>query len=485
MGKDDPGPRLPAHLLPLFGDQLSERAKSALTRVLSGEAERLKTGRLGRAMELSKLAVKGGGKMLAAKAKGAVGGETSGAGMELALEMLETFSQMRGLTMKLGQMLSYLDDALPPEARKVLTLLQRDAPPMALSEVEAVLQQELGEKRALLLDLEDKPIGAASIGQVHRGRLADGTMVAVKVQYPGIDQAMQADLKNARIIGLMKGMLFFRTDAEAILRELEERFLDECNYLKEAEYQEAYRQRFVGHPHIVVPKVHRELSTRRVLVTTYYPGKSFYQWLEGNPDEAARNLVTRLFYRFYIGAFYLDGLFNCDPHPGNYLFMENGQVVFLDYGCARRYPSERLVEWVALCRATFEDDRPALHRLAVQMGFVAPETNYDKEAFRDLMRYLYLPYLTEGPYHFAAHGPQDTFRLMFTENPNLFKLNMPSDAVFLNRIGFGLVSLWTQIGSSLDCRKYASAYFEGLDPDWPEDPRRGQAACLSSPNPKT
>lgn len=477
MAKDE-GPRLPSHLLPLLSDKLPEKAKSALTRVLSGEAERLKTGRLGRAVELSKLAVVGGSKMLAAKAKEAVGSESHGAGMELALEMLETFSQMRGLTMKLGQMLSYLDDALPPEARKVLALLQRDAPPMPFAEIEQILQAELGQRRTELVEIEPRPIGAASIGQVHRGRLADGTQVAIKVQYPGIDQAMKADLKNARVLGLLKGMLFYRTDAEAILAELEERFLDECNYEQEAEYQEAYRLRLEGHPHLVVPKVHRHLSTRRVLVTTYYQGRSFYEWLEANPDEASRNLVTRLFYRFYIGSFYLDGLFNCDPHPGNYLFLDDGRVVFLDYGCARRFPTPRLMEWVELCRATFRDDRNKLEQLAVQMGFVAPGVDYDKDAFRELMRYLYLPYLTDGPYDFKAYGPQDTFKRMFTENPNLFKLNMPADAVFLNRIGFGLVSLWTQIGSSLDCRKYASAYFEGLDPDWPEDPRRGQAACL-------
>jgi predicted unusual protein kinase regulating ubiquinone biosynthesis (AarF/ABC1/UbiB family) len=256
------------------------------------------------------------------------------------------------------------------------------------------------------------------------------------------------------------------------MEELEERFMDECNYEKEAEYQEAYRERFAGHPVIVVPEVHHELSGRRVLTTTLQSGMSFYEWLATDPSSEERQRVTATFYRFYIGSFYMDGLFNCDPHPGNYLFAEDGRIVFLDYGCSRYYPTERREKWIDLCRTVFSDDRTRLFEIAVDLGFFKDGTTYDEDAFRELMRYLYQPYLEDRPFDFAEHRPEDTFRRMFVDNPNLFKLNMPADAVFLNRIGFGLVSLLAEVGSSLNCRRYAGAYFDGVDPDWPEDPRR-------------
>lgn len=470
MSDDDKRKPIPKHLLPLLSGKLPERAAKALDQVLSGQAEKVKTGRLGRAFSISKLAASTGSKMVLDRAKDLIaGGDAEGKaerGMELASDMLRTFSEMRGVTMKLGQMLSYLDDALPPEARKVLAVLQRDVSPMPYEDVEKIIVAELGKKVEELFATFDKTaIAAASIGQVHRATLKDGTEVAVKVQYPGIDRAMAADLKNARVMSMFNRVFFFNTDTQAILNELEERFLDECNYQKEADYQEEYGRRFEHHPWIVVPKVHRAFSARRVLTTTFAHGRTFYEWLASNPSPEDRARVTRLFYRFYIGSFYMDGLFNCDPHPGNYLFQDDGKVVFLDYGCSRRFPDDRRLLWIGFCRSVYEDNSAEMVRLGKQIGFF-PDDSFDLPSFRELMRYMYEPYLEDAPFDFKRHRPQDTFKRMFVDNPNLFKLNMPADAVFLNRIGFGLVSLLAEIGSSLNCLQYASHYFRGVDPDW-------------------
>lgn len=477
MASDD-DPTIPEHLRPLLSKDLSGRAGEAVKKALSGRTERISTSRVGRALKMSGVAMKSGRRLLMDRARDAMrreGDDDPARGVELAAELLETFSELRGVSMKLGQMLSYLDDALPPEARKVLSVLQRDAAPMPWDTVRAQLEGELGRPALeLFADIDERPMAAASIGQVHRARTHAGEDVAVKIQYPGIDAAMAADLKNARIFGLFQRMFLFSTDAKAIMAELEERFMDECDYTKEADYQEAYRARLAGHPRIVVPKVHRELSGRRVLTTTFYEGKTYYQWLAKRPTPGRRAEVTRLFYRFYIGSFYLNGLFNCDPHPGNYLFLDDGRVVFLDYGCSRRFDPERLGDWVRMCQAVFLDDAAVIREVAVRLGFFEAGAKYDWEAFRSLLRYLYLPYLTEGEFDFALHRPEDTFRRMFLDNPNLLKLNMPADAVFLNRIGFGLVSLLAEMEGKLDCRAYVTSYFQGVDPDWPEDPHRGE-----------
>jgi predicted unusual protein kinase regulating ubiquinone biosynthesis (AarF/ABC1/UbiB family) len=185
--------------------------------------------------------------------------------------------------------------------------------------------------------------------------------------------------------------------------------------------------------------------------------------------------MTRTFYRFYLGSFYIDGYFNCDPHPGNYIFLEGDRVAFLDYGCARRFPEARRQAWVDMAKVTRLDDPEALHRQAVEVGFFKPGVDYDRAAFRTLIRYLYEPYLVDEPYDFRQHRPDRTFREMFTTNPNLFKLNMPADAVFLNRITFGLVSLLSELGAPLNCYRMADAYFARTDPDWPEDPHLAPA----------
>lgn len=466
---------LPKHLRSLFDED--SLPGQDVQDTLEGEGGKMRTGRLGRALKISKLAVGNSSRWLLDKARDSFADEdekqqrASKRGRELAVQMLKTFAEMRGAAMKLGQMLSYLDDMLPPEAQKVLTLLQRDAPPMPWQEVQQQFHDTLGKSPdELYATFDTTPIAAASIGQVHRATLHDGTPVAVKVQYPAIEAAMASDLKNARFLGLFQQMMFLRTDTKAIMEEIQQRLLDECDYTKEAQYQETFYKRFANHPWIVVPQVHHELCSKRILTTTFYDGFGFYEWLAQNPDAETRARITRLFYRFYIGSFYIDGLFNCDPHPGNYLFMPDGRMVFLDYGCTRRFPEERRQLWISLCKAVLQDDQDAIHKLAIPIGFFKPEIDYHREAFEELIGYLYSPYLEDKPFDFRDHPPRDTFRNMFLDNPNLFKLNMPADSVFLNRIGFGLVSLLSEIGSTLNCHQQVQAYFNDHDPDWPDDP---------------
>lgn len=466
---------IPKHLQALFEDDTQSSA--SVDGVLPDEGKKIRTGRMGRAFQMSKLAVGGGSKWLMSKAKNLVSDEEKKlerdkeTGMALATQMLQTFSEMRGVAMKMGQMLSYMDNFLPPEAQKVLAMLQRDAPPMPWDVIEAQIEDELG---GLIDDHFDEfsttPIAAASIGQVHKAKLPDGTVVAVKVQYPGIADAMRADLKNTKIMGLFQKMLFFRTDAKAIMKELETRFLDECDYTIEANYQEQFYNRFKGHPHIVIPKVFRELSTSKILVTEFQEGMGFYEWVATDPSPEERKEATHSLYRFYLGSLYLDGLFNCDPHPGNYVFREDGKIAFLDFGCCRQFEEDRQALWIKMCQTVIAEKYEDLEELAVKVGFFPEGLAYDKDAFVDLMRYLYRPYLEDRPFDWREHPPETTFRRMFVDNPNLFKLNMPADAVFLNRIGFGLVSIQAEINHPLNCRQQVTHYFSGYDPDWPEDP---------------
>lgn len=471
----DPPRPLPAHLETLLDGDADLRPQ--LERALGRSADGLARGRLGRAVKLGSLVVSGGAKLALGRARQVLGGDgpalSREGGLALASQMLATFSELRGVAMKLGQMLSYVDDGLPPEMQRLLAVLQRDAPSLPIAAVRQVVREDLGRDPAeVFADFEEQPLAAASIGQVHRARLKDGTPVAVKVQVPGIDQAMRSDLENGRVAALLQRILLVRADVEGVLQELEERLLDECDYRKEADYQRTFHARFEGHPTIVVPEVFREASSRRVLTTALEHGRTYHQWLASNPSHEERHRAARALYRFYLGSFYLDGLFNCDPHPGNYLFRDDGKIVFLDYGCCRPFSDERRRAWIDMALATRADTPEGIEKAAREIGFIPPSVReFDRDSFRLLMRHLYEPYLVDAEYDFALHRPSKTFRSLFTSNPNLFKMDMPRDAVFLNRITFGLVSLMAEIGAPHNTYRVANAYFARTDPDWPEDPR--------------
>ncbi len=473
---DPSRPPLPSHLDALVAEDPDGRLREELERAAGRPVEAIATGRLGRAMRLGSLAVSGGARLAVGKARQLLGGEgpalSREGGLALASQMLATFSELRGVAMKVGQMLSYVDDGLPPEVQRLLAVLQRDAPVLPPDTVRQVLREELGrDPSQVFAEWDDRPLAAASIGQVHRARLGDGTRVAVKVQVPGIDRAMRADIQNGRVGALLHRVLLVRADVEGVLEELEERLLDECDYRKELGYQQAFHRRFEGHPTIVVPRVFPEASARRVLTTELHEGRTYQQWLSADPSREERDRAVRALYRFYLGSFYLDGLFNCDPHPGNYLFRDDGRIVFLDYGCCRPFADERRRAWIAMALAVREDTPEGIERAAREIGFIPPSVKeFDRASFRELMRHLYEPYLVDAEYDFALHRPAKTFRSMFTHNPNLLRMDMPRDAVFLNRITFGLVSLMAEIGVPHNTYRVANAYFDRSDPDWPQDP---------------
>ena len=469
---------LPPHLRALLETDNDEQLQQGIRKVLEiDETTSIRTGRVSRALRMGSMAAGTGRRWLTQRAKRLIMHSTSAqedaraAGIETAVELVKAFAELRGAAMKLGQMLSYVDDALPKEMRAILSMLTRDAPPMPWNTLRSQFEEEFGNPpENIFSDFEETPMAAASIGQVHRARLPDGRAVAVKIQYPGVLESLQADLKNSNVLMTFHRFLGFGVNTRELLTELETRLLDECDYRKEAAYQIRFGRRFANHPHIVVPAVVHEHSGRRILTTELYEGLSFYQWLASNPSPEQRNLASRMLYRFYQGSFYLDGLFNCDPHPGNYLFTEDNRFVFFDYGCARTYAPSRRRLWIGLNRAVVNDDRDQIRHHAMALGFFTAKTKLDFDAFVEMMRVAYKPYLSPGPFPFHEDKPGDNFRTLFTSNPNFRKLNMPADGVFLNRIMFGIFSLLGQIGGELDVHRQAGAYFQGEDPDWPDDP---------------
>ena len=256
--------------------------------------------------------------------------------IETALKMAPILGEMKGAAMKLGQLASFIDtEFLPPEYAEIyqeeLAKLRTSAPAMPWDKVRKVLEEEYRDETIdeCFGSFEEEAFAAASIGQVHRATLIDGRQVAVKIQYPGVAEALEADLANAGMLVRLARALAPGLDAKAVAEELRERVLEELDYEYEAQNQRTFARGYRGHPFIYVPEVITRLSRRRVLVSEYVEGKGFEE-IKGLP-ESERSRFGEMVFRFCFGSIYHLQTFNADSHPGNFLLMDDGRIACLDF----------------------------------------------------------------------------------------------------------------------------------------------------------
>jgi len=311
--------------------------------------------------------------------------------LETAMKMVGALGQMKGAAMKLGQFASFIDtEFLPPEYAEIyqeqLAKLRTSAPPMPWEKVEKVLDEEWdGEPVSeLFASFEQEAFAAASIGQVHRAELLDGRRVAVKIQYPGIAEALDADLRNAGTIVRLARALAPGLDAKAIAHEIRERVMEELDYEYEAQNQRSFARAYRDHPFIYVPEVVTRLSRRRVLVTELVDGLDF-EAIKRLPHEQ-RSRFGEIVYRGSFGSIYHLQHFNADPHPGNYLLMEDGRVAFLDFGMTKKLDREQILLEQRAFDAASRDDPEAFREALHELGFVKNPSKLDAERLLDHMR---------------------------------------------------------------------------------------------------
>src|SRR5918996_234543 len=258
-------------------------------------------------------------------------------------KMLELLGSMKGAAMKLGQLASFVDLDLPPEVQAtyhaVLADLRDSAPPADPGAIRRVLTEQYGAPpEQVFRHWDPVPLASASIGQVHRAELDDGTAVVAKVQYPGVAEAIESDLANAELLAPMARVISPNLRIKPLMDELRDRLGDEIDYQREAQYQAAFHERYDGHPFITVPGVFAEYCRPRVIVSEFAEGRSFDQMARKSTEDE-RQRYAEIIYRFVFGSLHRFRLFNGDPHPGNYLFPGDGRVVFLDFGSVKMFSS--------------------------------------------------------------------------------------------------------------------------------------------------
>jgi len=360
-----------------------------------------------------------------------------------AAELVAQMGKLKGLVMKVGQMASYLPGSMPPAAQRVLAQLQDSTEPMAHSVVEQIIEQELGESASKAFEsFERTPFAAASIGQVHSAR-HEGREVAVKIQYPGIEDALRGDLRMASfMVSLMSTGT--AVDGKALAEELATRILEECDYEREARRAATFKRLLESDPSHKVPEVIRERSARRVLTTEKIDGASFARFNSTATQEQKDRAGTIIYdacFRLLFGR----AAFNADPHPGNYLFLADGRVAFLDFGCARTFERDMIERWKRFARSVAAGDRATFREAFIAMGFVRPnEKKFDWDAQWDATRFLYRPFL-EKDFRFEPEYIGKSYDILMFQNPNKMRMGNPPEWLFLNRLQWGLFAVLTEL----------------------------------------
>ncbi len=389
--------------------------------------------------------------------------------------MLKTLGDMKGLPLKLGQMMSYIDGIAPAgyeeKFQQTLKKLQDKAPPLSPEAAVKVVTEELGAPPdEIFAEWESEPFAAASIGQVHRATTKGGKRVAVKVQYPGIDKAIKNDLKSVGLFGSMMGPLSDRVNAKATIEELTEVFLSELDYTREAEMAEVFRRMHEHDKDIVVPRVVQSLSTRRVLTAELIGGIGYSEFIEGATQEQ-RNRVGLTIWRFMFRSLLKHGYLYADPHPGNYRFLEDGRVAFLDFGCVKKISDDLIGGIKRYMIAALDEDWDEFDRACVEVLDYDPD-DPSWEVYRSYTIELMGPLIADE-WHCTVERARATVtyiargvkELTFKDGETIPTIphvpKIPREFTFLNRLQWGLASVMGSIGTIANFRAVTEPWVRG------------------------
>jgi predicted unusual protein kinase regulating ubiquinone biosynthesis (AarF/ABC1/UbiB family) len=386
--------------------------------------------------------------------------------LRTAEDVTRTMGEMKGAVMKIGQVLSLMAGVLPDEMAAQLASLQSNAPPMSYDLVRQVFDREYGAPPdTIFRKFEKTPFAAASIGQVHRAELADGTRVAVKVQYPGVREAIDHDLANAGMMIKLGGLVARGLDAGTLVKDLEAGIRAELDYLREAQWQQRFADAFDGHAFVRVPKVYHELTRSTVLVQEYIEGRPFSS--AAGLSQAERDRIGEMIYRFCFGSLYRHGLFNGDPHPGNYLLLDDGGIAFVDYGCVAEFSQHTLEAFMRLIRALNVGDIEEWRRATEAVGILRPGAPFPTDVVYDHMHWYWAPILADTvrftPELAAEMVRRNTMTTGIGGQINRW-CNVPEGMVFLTRINFGLAGLFAGLRANGPWRAIVKEYVDGDPP---------------------
>lgn len=374
--------------------------------------------------------------------------------VENSEKIVQSLSQLKGAAMKVGQSLAMASRhlELPPEVAAQLKKLEKDAEPVPFAsireDVERSLEKPLGQ---LFSRFDEVPLGTASLAQAHRAALPDGTEVVVKVLHRGIDDSVKTDLLALK--ALLVGSRMLRRDkaeVDAAFAEIEARLSEELDYLQEAANIATFHRQWAGDPDVVVPKVYGAWSSHRVLTLDRIPGIHVDEFVKVATPEARQRAGETLARLYYTMAFDHRTL-HADPHPGNYLFQEDGRVGLLDFGCVKRFDEFWTARYCRVAKYAIAGDRSRSLAECRELGALIGNEPGAADALWTFLDAL-ARHLRRGP--FVVGGPEDRIieemREPVKNLGNHPSVRVPADVIFLHRSLGGLYAISRRLQPTLD-----------------------------------
>ncbi|MBV8591361.1 MAG: AarF/ABC1/UbiB kinase family protein [Acetobacteraceae bacterium] len=376
---------------------------------------------------------------------------------------------LKGPLMKVAQFLSTVPDALPAEYAAELAELQSNAPPMGWNFVRRRMANELGpdwQKR--LAAFGHEAAAAASLGQVHRATLPDGTAVACKLQYPDMPSVVEADLRQLRLAMAIYHRMDNAIDHEEVYKELATRLREELDYEREAAQMRLYGIMLANDPEVHVPTPIAGYCTKRLLTMTWLDGRPLLARLEEDPPQAERNAIARALFRAWYVPFYGYGVIHGDPHLGNYQMRPDGSVNLLDYGAIRVFRAKFVRGVIDLYHAIRDHNDELAHHAYEIWGFTNL-TRETTEVLNQWARFLYEPLIQdrERPIQ-ESDDPQYGQRVAARVHAGLKRtggVRPPREFVLMDRSAIGLGGVFLRLGARLNWSRLFQELIAGFDSD--------------------
>ena len=414
------------------------------------------SSRLARLRRLAGLGAQLGSDALTRGVKRLAGADPTSMSKGTAERLVETLGDLKGAAMKLGQAASMDPDLFPPEIRAILARLQNEAPPMPYERVVQVIEDELGgSPDALFAEFRREPMAAASLGQVHRARLHDGREVVVKIQYPGIDQALRSDIDNLGLVVRTMALTHRALDGRQYFHELAEELAHELDYSREGRLARDFAQASAGLPDIVIPEIVDERTSTRVLTMQFLPGHTLKTFLTSHPDNAERLRVSGQLIRAIHGSFLVDGTVHADPHPGNFMVMPDGRLGVLDFGSVKRFSREFFEGHRDVFHLVLEQQPIDVLALARRVGFTVDVPDDQARPLLAEMVHLAGRALRTDDYDYAHDTMAPDSRKLFARHAAQFlKIRPPAEGVMFFRAFGGLQQNLRLLGARGDFRPF-------------------------------
>ena len=404
------------------------------------------------------------GKRLAGKSKDEVNAEM----LEKAADQLfKVLGELKGGAMKVGQALSVLEAAVPEQFgapyREALTKLQKDAPPLPAAKVHRVLDAQLGTKwRSRFSSFSDTPVASASIGQVHKGVWSDGREVAVKIQYPGADEALRADLKTMQRMVIVLKQLTPGADIQGVVDELIERTEMELDYRLEAENQRAFAKAYEGHPHFVVP--HIIASSPKAMITEWIDGVPMSQIIRSGTADERDICGTRLF-ELTFDAPARVGMMHGDAHPGNFMLLPDGRMAVIDFGAVAPLPGGLPIELGQAIRLARDKNYDELLPTLEKVGFIQRGENVSIREIDDMMR-QYVEPIEVDVFHYTRKWLQRMTAVNMDRSVQQIKtarqLDLPAKLAIPLRVIASVVAICAQLDAHVPVKALATELTPGF-----------------------